>query len=71
MILGGGQIGTITANDLSNVETIHAKIKNRTDYKDLIADAKDSFSKIGKELPEHVITGTPVWFRNLMDRIPE
>tara|TARA_B100001109_G_scaffold230743_1_gene207479 strand:- start:1010 stop:1765 length:756 start_codon:yes stop_codon:yes gene_type:complete len=67
LLLGKGATG----KDLSNVETIHAKIKNRTDYNELIADAKDSFMKIGKELPEHIITGTPVWFRNLMDRIPE
>ena len=66
LLLGKGA----TAKDLSTVETIHARIKNRTDYNELIADAKDSFSKIGKELPEHVISGTPVWFRNLMDRIP-
>lgn len=67
LLLGKGA----TAKDLSTVETIHAKIKNRSDFNELIQDAKDSFEKIGKELPEHKIAGTPVWFRNLMDRLPE
>lgn len=67
LLLGKGA----TAKDLSTVETIHAKIKNRSDFNELIQDAKDSFEKIGKELPEHQISGTPVWFRNLMDRLPE
>lgn len=67
LLLGKGA----TSKDLATVETIHEKIKNRSDYEQLVQDAKDSFSKIGKELPEHKITGTPVWFRNLMDRIPE
>jgi hypothetical protein len=67
LLLGKGA----TAKDLATVETIHAKIKNRTDYEQLIQDARDSFEKIGKTLPEHKIAGTPVWFRNLMDRLPE
>lgn len=66
LLLGKGA----EAKDLSTVETIHAKIKNRSNYDELIQDAKDSFSKTGKQLPEHYIAGTPVWFRNLMDRIP-
>ena len=67
LLLGKGAV----AKDLSTVETIHAKIKNRSDFANLIADAKDSFDKIGKKLPEHIVTGTTVWFRNLLDRIPE
>ena len=41
LLLGKGA----TAKDLSTVETIHARIKNRTDYNELIADAKDSSVK--------------------------
>ena len=63
LILGKGA----TANDMNSVETIHAKIKARSDYDKLIADVKDSFAKIGKALPES--SGPIKWFRNMMDQL--
>ena len=38
--------------DLDSVETIHAKIKNRPDYEDLIVDAKEAFARDNLEMPE-------------------
>lgn len=62
-----GQQG-VTAKDLDSVETIHAKIKSRSDYDQLVADAKDSFAKVGKTLPEGV--KDPVgWFRSIVNKI--
>lgn len=61
-----GQSG-VTANDLDSVETIHAKIKNRSDYDTLVADVKDTFAKAGKTLPES--TGPIGWFRNMLNAI--
>jgi hypothetical protein len=62
-----GQQG-VTAKDLDSVETIHAKIKSRSDYDQLVADAKDSFAKVGKTLPEGV--KDPVgWFRSMVNKI--
>ena len=63
LLLGKGA----TKNDLNSVETIHAKIKARSDYDKLIADVKDSFAKIGKALPES--SGPIKWFRNMMDQL--
>ena len=63
LILGKGA----TANDLNSVETIHAKIKARSDYDQLVADVRDSFAKIGKSLPESA--GPIKWFRNLLNKI--
>ena len=63
LLLGKGA----TKNDLNSVETIHAKIKARSDYDKLIADVKDSFAKIGKALPES--SGPIKWFRNMMNHI--
>ena len=63
LLLGKGAVG----NDLNSVETIHAKIKSRSDYDKLIVDVKDSFAKIGKALPES--SGPIKWFRNMMNHI--
>ena len=63
LLLGKGA----TANDLNSVETIHAKIKSRSDYEKLITDVKDSFAKIGKTLPES--SGPIKWFRNMLNAI--
>ena len=63
LILGKGA----TANDLNSVETIHAKIKARSDYDQLVADVRDSFAKIGKSLSESA--GPIKWFRNLLNKI--
>ena len=62
-----GQQG-VTAKDLDSVETIHAKIKSRSDYDQLVADTKDSFAKVGKTLPEGV--KDPVdWLRSMVNKI--
>jgi len=64
LLLGKGA----TANDLNTVETIHAKIKGRSDYDTLIADVKDSFAKMGKKLPENM--NDPIgWYRRLLNKI--
>lgn len=47
-LLGDGA----TVNDLDSVESINAKIKNRPDYEELVADAKANFEKDGLTLPE-------------------
>lgn len=64
LLLGKGA----KAQDLDSVESIHAKIKNRSDYDKLIADVKDSFAKVGKTLPES--TSGPIdWFRSMANKI--
>ena len=64
LLLGKGA----TANDLNTVETIHAKIKGRSDYDTLIADVKDSFAKMGKKLPENI--NDPIgWYRRLLNKL--
>ena len=64
LLLGKGA----TANDLNTVETIHAKIKGRSDYDTLMADVKDSFAKMGKKLPENM--NDPIgWYRRLLNKI--
>jgi hypothetical protein len=64
LLLGKGA----TANDLNTVETIHAKIKDRSDYDTLVADVKDSFAKMGKTLPESI--KDPIgWYRALLNKI--
>lgn len=40
------------ADDLESVETILTKLRSRVDYYDLVADAKATFEKRGKTLPE-------------------
>lgn len=53
--------------DLTNVETILNKIKNRPDYEKLVADARDTFSRENLTLPEtKVYEGSAQWFRNFM-----
>jgi len=50
------------------VESIHAKIKNRSDYDTLVADVKDSFAKVGKTLPESI--KDPIgWYRAILNKI--
>jgi hypothetical protein len=60
-----------SASDLDSVETIVAKIKNRADYDQLVADAKDNFEKQGLKLPEaqRFPVGTMEWFREMMSRV--
>jgi hypothetical protein len=56
--------------DLVSVETILAKIKNRTDYATLVADFKDALSRDpqGPKL-ESYQAGTGNWFRALEQRL--
>lgn len=56
-------------SDLDSVETIHAKIKGKTNYDELMADAKENFEKNNVKLPESIISrfGTNEWFREMMD----
>jgi hypothetical protein len=47
LLLGKGK----TREDLANVESVVVAIKNRSDYDDLVAQAKEDFSKEGLDLP--------------------
>jgi len=40
------------ADDLESVETILTKLRNRIDYRELVADAEATFAKKGIQLPE-------------------
>lgn len=48
MLLGKGK----TREDMASVESVNNAIKQRSDYEDLIAQAKEDFSKEGLELPK-------------------
>jgi len=59
-LLGQGHTG----KDLANVETIIKSIKGRTDFEQLIADAKEAFARDNLVLPESSpLPGTGAWFR--------
>lgn len=60
-----------TTADLDSVEAIVAKIKNRPDYAQLVADARDNFDKQGLKLPEtqQFPVGTMEWFSEMMRRV--
>ena len=60
--------------DLNNVESILNVITRLPNYEELVADARETLAKDGVELPkaaqiESVQTGTPNWFRRMMDTI--
>lgn len=59
---------TGTAQDLASVDTIIHKIKPRSDYEELVADARETLGKEGVKLPEskQVSEGSADWFRNFM-----
>lgn len=48
MLLGKGK----TREDMASVESVNSAIKQRSDYEDLIAQAKEDFSREGLELPK-------------------
>ena len=48
MLLGKGK----TREDMASVESVNNAIKQRSDYEDLIAQAKEDFSREGLELPK-------------------
>lgn len=53
-----------TAKDISSVDTILTKIKGRSDYAQLTADARETMAKEGIILPESIgSVGSPNWFR--------
>jgi len=56
-------------SDLDSVENIHKMIRGASDYNELVADFRDSLAKIGKTMPEHVIEGSPVWFKGLLAKV--
>lgn len=58
-----------TAQDLASVESIVNKIKDRTDYDQLTADARDVFARDNLVLPESApLPGTGAWFRAWKNR---
>jgi hypothetical protein len=59
-----------TQSDLATVETILRKIKSRPDYKDLVADAVETFGKEGKVLPESRVSLSPGWFKKIVEDVP-
>lgn len=65
MLLGNGA----KKDDLEDVESIIAFIKNHPNYNELVADARDVFAKDGLELPESIQEGTARWMRDLMDNM--
>ena len=64
-LLGQGH----TPKDLASVETIAKAIKNRPDFDQLIADAKEKFALDDLILPEsRPLPGTGAWFRAWKNR---
>ena len=65
-----GQMTTV--KDLATVESILNVIMKLPNYEELVADARDTLAKDGVELPhaatmESYQTGTPSWFRRMME----
>jgi hypothetical protein len=55
-------------SDLDSVESIIKKIKDRQDYPQLIADAREAFAKDNIVLPESApLPGTGAWFRQFVN----
>ena len=64
-LLGQGH----TAKDLESVEKIIKNNKDRTDFEQLIADAKEAFARDNLVLPESSpLPGTGAWFRAWKNR---
>lgn len=60
--------------DLESVESILNIITKLPNYEGLVADARETLAKDGVELPkaaqiESVATGTPGWFRKIMETV--
>lgn len=66
-------LGQMTsAKDLATVESILNVVQRLPDYETLVADARETLSKDGVTLPEAAqlesyATGTPSWFRRMME----
>jgi hypothetical protein len=64
---------TATVKDVKSVDSILDYIKKLPNYEALIAGARDTLGKQGITLPENIIsfesamTGTPAWFRRMME----
>jgi hypothetical protein len=55
--------------DLATVETIIKAVKDRPDFEQLVADAKENFSRDNLVLPEsRPLPGTGAWFRAWKNR---
>ena len=55
--------------DLSTVETIIKAVKGRPDFEQLVADAKENFSRDNLVLPESSpLPGTGAWYRQFVNR---
>jgi hypothetical protein len=55
--------------DLSTVETIIKAVKGRPDFEQLVADAKENFSRDNLVLPESgPLPGTGAWYRQFVNR---
>jgi len=64
-LLGQGN----TPKDLTSVETIIKAIKDRPDFEQLVADAKENFGRDNLVLPEsRPLPGTGAWFRAWKNR---
>ena len=62
-LLGG------TAADMSSVESIVKKIKARSDYEELVKDARDAFERDKLTLPEDAtLPGTGAWYRQFLNK---
>ena len=62
-LLGG------TAADMSSVESIVKKIKARSDYEELVKDARDAFERDKLTLPEDTtLPGTGAWYRQFLNK---
>ena len=57
------------AEDLNSVESIVKKIKDRPDYEQLVADAREAFERDRMTLPEEtVLPGTGAWYRKFINK---
>ena len=58
-----------TTTDLSSVESIVKKIKARSDYEELVKDARDAFERDKLTLPEDTtLPGTGAWYRQFLNK---
>jgi hypothetical protein len=58
-----------TTADLSSVESIVKKIKARSDYEELVKDARDAFERDKLTLPEDAtLPGTGAWYRQFLNK---
>jgi hypothetical protein len=64
-LLGQGH----TAKELATVESIIKSIKERPDFEQLVADAKENFGRDNLVLPEsRPLPGTGAWYRQFVNR---